>query len=277
MKLRVALAQMNIVQFQPEANLKTARAFVEEAVRLNANLIVFPEVFLTGPLMGHLEYADKNSELIGEIKQMAKTWKIDIVAGSIIEKEGRKFFNVCYYVDFKGNLKARYKKIHLWNTEARYLSAGDRVSVFPTRFGIVGIGICWDLAFPEFFRALKLSGARIVFVPSYWSFGYPEHDFSLSRKVMRSFVDSLCLARAFENEIVLVYCNAAGELRYGEGTRETLVGHSQVTAPILGVFKKLNHNRAALCVVEANLKITDRAEKVYKIMDLYNRSKFVAN
>ena len=59
--------------------------------------------------------------------------------------------------------------MNLWIPERSYLTAGNTTSVFQTRFGKVGLSICWDLAFPEFFRALvRRRGARLVFCPSYW-------------------------------------------------------------------------------------------------------------
>ncbi|MCS6961796.1 MAG: carbon-nitrogen hydrolase family protein, partial [Deltaproteobacteria bacterium] len=191
-----------------------------------------------------------------------------------IERENSRYFNVCYYVDRTGQVKARYKKIHLWTTEAKYLSPGNEVCIFSTRFGKVGIGICWDLAFPEFFRALILNGAQIVVVPSYWTFGDPEHNFAASRKVMRSFVDSLCISRSFENEVVLIYCNAAGKLDVGDSHYETLVGHSKVATPILGTVKKLNHNNQALCLAEVDLKILNKAENMYRIKNSIAQSSF---
>ena len=84
-------------------------------------------------------------------------------------------------------------------------------------------------------------------------------------------MDSLCVARAFENGIILVYCNAAGRLNLGKYS-DTLIGHSQITVPFKGCVKKLDHNKEEMFVQEVDTAILKVAEESYKIReDLENR------
>jgi predicted amidohydrolase len=157
-----------------------------------------------------------------------------------------------------------YRKINLWIAERKYLSSGNKISVFNTKYGKVGLIICWDLAFPELFRRMVAKGVRIVFCPSFWYYEDAEKGMKYNKKAEEEFIDSLCIARAFENEIILVFCNAAGKFKMNS-SNFNLVGHSQITAPLKGVIKKLNHNREEMFIQEIDTKIINVAESVYKI------------
>ena len=170
MNVRLALIQMQIVQGDPKTNLEKAEHYVAQAAKENADLVAFPEDFLTGPVgrdgEGLVDFEDKYAKLFSKFAQKNK---IDIVAGSWIEGSRHGWRNVSHYIDCSGKIKGVYHKVNLWIPERTYLTAGNTTSVFHTRFGKVGLSICWDLAFPEFFRALvRRRGARLVFCPSYW-------------------------------------------------------------------------------------------------------------
>src|SRR5205823_9599256 len=107
---------------------------------------------------------------------------------------------------------------------------GSNVSVFDTRFGRVGLIICWDLMFPEVFRAMVKQKVEIVICPSYWCYEDAGKGLIHDPDSEVKLVNALCMSRAFENEIVLVYANAAGRLT-GEENIETLIGQSQITVP----------------------------------------------
>jgi len=77
-------------------------------------------------------------------------------------------------------------------------------------------------------------------------------------------VNALCVTRAFENEVVLVYANAAGRANY-EGVEEHLIGRSQITVPFKGALKLLDHNQEAMFLQEVDTAILQDAEKSYEI------------
>ena len=198
-------------------------------------------------------------------------YKIYIIPGSIIEKTAKGLFNTAYYIDSKGKIKGRYRKINLWIPERKYLTPGNKISVFNTKFGKAGLIICWDLIFPEIFREMVKKGVKIVYCPSFWT----KQDAGIGMKYDKDAeiknVNSLCTARAFENEIVLVYANAAGKLKVGK-ISDDLIGQSQITAPFKGSFKIFKHNREGMFLQDVNTDILSDAEKVYKIRkDLKNR------
>jgi predicted amidohydrolase len=271
MKINIAVVQFKINQFLPETNLKKAEIFIKKAADQNAKIIVFPEDFITGPTMGNDEFVDHKRLFVAYFQKLAKKYKIDIVPGSIIEKENTGIYNVTYYIDSKGKIKSRYKKINLWLPERKYLTPGNQISVFNTKYGKIGLIICWDLIFPEIFRKMVKKGANIIICPSHWSAGDAGKGIKEDANAEIKSVDSICVARAFENEIIFVFCNAAGEFKYNK-IKDSLIGHSQITIPFKGAIKKLSHNKEEMFIQEIDTNILKIAETAYKIRkDLKNR------
>ncbi len=263
MKFKVAVVQFEINQFQPEENLKKAEKFIQEASG-KADIIIFPEDFLTGPVMKIKEYVDFDRKYVKHFQNLAKRYSIDIVSGSIIEEERGGWYNVSYYIDKTGKIRGRYKKVNLWIPERLYLTPGNEVSVFNTKFGKVGLVVCWDLAFPEIFRHMVKIGVKIVFCPSYWSLedsGATKHGKDAEIK----FVNSTCITRAFENNIILVYCNSAGYDKLLGKYSSTKIGQSQITVPFKGVINSFNHNKEEMFIQEVDTSILKDAERAYKI------------
>ena len=263
MKVKIAVVQFKAKQFCPEENLKKAEDFVKIASS-NADIIVFPEDFIPGILFRKLEYVDDERRYCKHFQGLARNYKIDIVPGSIIERCKSGIYNKTYYIDSRGKVRGEYRKINLWHPERSYISPGNKVSVFNTKFGKVGLIICWDLAFPEIFRSMVKRGVNIVFCPSFWSREDAGIGVKYNKNSEMAFVDSICVSRAFENEIILVFCNNAGKTRFGS-YEITAIGHSQITAPFLGVLRRLRHNREEMFIQEVDTDILKDAERVYKI------------
>ncbi|MHA1703897.1 MAG: carbon-nitrogen hydrolase family protein [Promethearchaeota archaeon] len=265
MKLKIAIVQFDIKQFSPDENLKKAEKFVKKASLSKAKIIVFPEDFIAGPILGKLEeFADSKNKYLKFFQDLAKKYKIDIVPGSIIEKDRYGFHNTTYYIDSSGKVKSRYRKINLWPPERHYLNPGNQISVFNTKYGKIGLIICWDLIFPELFRKMAKKGVGIVICPSYWTFEDASIGLKYDKNSDVNLVDSLCVGRAFENEIIMVYCNAAGKLIL-PNFKGKLMGHSQITVPFKGAIKKLEHNKEEMFIQEVDTSILKDAEKAYGI------------
>ena len=256
MKFKVAVTQFEVKKYSPENNLKRAELFIKKAASSKANIIVFPEYFITSSIEGKKEHIDSEHSYRIYFQNLAKKHKIDIISGSFIEKEKSKLYNVAYYNDSKGKIKARYKKINLWLSEKKYLKSGDKVQVFNTKYGKIGLIICWDLMFPEVFRKMIKKGVEVIFCPSYWCYKDAGKGINFDKNSEIKLVDSLCVSRAFENEIILIYCNAGGN---------KLIGHSQITVPFKGAIKKLNHRKEEMFIQEIDTSILKVSEKSYKI------------
>lgn len=274
MKLKIAVVQFENKRLAVDTNLKKAENFIKKASNSKAQIIVFPEDFITGPLVYknvYKLYVDDKGRYRKFFSVLAKKYKIDIVPGSFIEKYKSAFYNTSYYIDKKGEIKAKYQKINLWHSERKNISFGSKISVCNTKYGKIGLIICWDLIFPEIFRKMLNYGAEIIICPSFWCYGDAGKGQKYDKNSEIKLVDSLCIARAFENEIIIVYCNAAGKLELGKYSN-TLIGHSQITAPFKGCIKKLEHNKEEMFIEEIDTAILKIAEKAYKIKkDFKNR------
>ena len=264
MQLKVAVVQFEISLFAPQENLEKAEQFIQQAVAQEADLIVFPEDFIAGPLEGHVELADFDSQYVKHFQQLAMQYGIDIVPGSIIEGDENGLYNTTYYIDRQGDILGRYRKVNLWLPERSYMTPGTSTAVFNTRFGKVGLIICWDLMFPEIFRAMVSEGVEMVICPSYWCLEDAGKGQKLNQYSEVMLVNALCLARAFENEVALVYANAAGKQVFEQSTG-TLVGQSQITVPFKGPLDIAMDNVETMLVEDVDLDVLAVAEEAYEI------------
>ena len=264
MQLKIAVVQFAIQQFAPAENLIKAEQFIRDASARGAQLIVFPEDFVTGPLSGNAAFADYEGRYVQHFQRLAVQYALDVVPGSIIEGDATGLYNTTYYIDSTGEIRGRYRKLNLWLPERSYITPGNEIAVFATSYGRVGLIICWDLIFPEVFRGMLKRDVEVVICPSYWCFEDAgegvKHDANAEVKL----VNALCVTRAFENEVVLVYANAAGSVNI-DGVEEHLIGRSQIAVPFKGALACLDHNQEAMFLQEVDTDILGDAEKSYEI------------
>ena len=175
-KIKLSLCQMNVVD-NKEDNVKTASLMIDESVSKNADFIVLPEMF-NCPYSNDkfIEYGEeeKNSYTLNKISLLAKKNNVYILAGSIPEKDNGKLYNTSYLFDKEGNIIAKHRKMHLFDIDVKgkitfkesdVLTAGDSFTIAETDFGKIGIGICYDIRFPELARVMVENGALILFYP----------------------------------------------------------------------------------------------------------------
>lgn len=176
MIVKVAATQMSI-SWDIEDNLIKAEQMVRKAAQAGAKIILLQELFKT-PYFCQVENYDYfklaeeylHSQLIARFQKLAQ--ELDVVLPiSFFEKDGNVFFNSLAMVDADGTILGKYRKAHIPTgqcyEEKFYFSPGDDgFKVFATKYGKVGIGICWDQWFPEVARILALQGAEIILYPT---------------------------------------------------------------------------------------------------------------
>jgi len=225
-----------------KANLEEAEKLIKTAVQQDAKLIVLPENFA---IMG-LSEVDKVTiaEPFGEgpiqqfLAQQASKHGIWIVGGTVPIESGvtGKVYSACLLYNDSGEVVARYDKIHLFDVvledndesynESETIESGDDVVVVDTPFGKLGLAICYDLRFPELFRAMADVGMEVCVLPSAFT--------SLTGK---AHWESLLRARAIEN---LCYVIAPDQGGYHISGRETH-GDSMIVDPWGVVLNRLPH------------------------------------
>lgn len=271
-QVKIVVVQFKIAQLDPEKNLKRIEKFIEKAKKQKAEIIIFPEDCVTGALedeatgqkAGYKKWLDKNHSVKKVFQALAIKYQINIVTGSTTELVRGKIFNTSYFINHLGQVLGCYHKNHLYKSELSFITPGEKTVVFSTPWGKAGIIICWDITFSEIFQRLVRAGVKIIFCPSYWWRGISEDTEKLNPREQEEEIDAMCVTRAFENEVVFVYANAAGTAVYQNHTKDILIGHSQITMPILGVVKKLNHNREKMFLAEIDLSLLNQAEKIYQ-------------
>jgi predicted amidohydrolase len=175
-KVRIALCQMNVVD-DKKANLKKAGSLIADSADHNADFIVLPEMF-NCPYSNDkfVEYGENEHDscTLNTISQLAESYNVYILAGSIPEREGDKLYNTSYLFDKTGSIIAKHRKMHLFDIDVKgritfkesdVLTAGDDFTIADTDFGRIGIGICYDVRFVELARIMAEKGAEILFYP----------------------------------------------------------------------------------------------------------------
>jgi N-carbamoylputrescine amidase len=160
-----------------EENVNKAEKLIREAAKQGANIVLIQELFETPyfPIdqdtrhLGLARPAD-NHPTITRMAQLARELSV-VLPVSFFERSKRVFFNSLALIDADGSLLGIYRKTHIPNTigyqEKTYFSPGDLgFRAWKTRYGSVGVGICWDQWFPETARCLALNGAEMLFFPT---------------------------------------------------------------------------------------------------------------
>jgi predicted amidohydrolase len=209
---------MDVLRGRVEANLATVTRMVEESARRGSQLVVFPELWSTGyDLKRAAQHATAiNEGVFAEIAGLARQHKIDIVGSQLSLLGDGQYGNTAVYFDHNGENLGSYSKVHLFGPmqEIEYLTAGDSLAIVETRWGKAGLAICYDLRFPELFRAYALAGVQAVILVAEW----PRPRLAHWRTLLR--------ARAIENQMFIIACN-----RVGQTGSTAFFGHSCLLDP----------------------------------------------
>ena len=209
--MKIACAQMDVALGMPEENFAKASQLIEKAMDNAPDVIVLPETWNTGffPKEGLARLSDRDcARVTAQIGALAEKFHVNIVAGSVANLREGKVYNTACVFDRKGNRVGSYDKTHLFSPmgEDRYFAKGSRLCRFTLDGASCGLIICYDLRFPELTRSLALQGLDMLFVVSQWPEARIPH------------LQTLTAARAMENQVFLVCCNAcgiAGDTRFG--------------------------------------------------------------
>jgi omega-amidase len=218
-KFKIALCQLKVID-NKSANLKNVEKFINNSIQKgNPDIIVLPEFFNCPMGLSYvIKYSEEehNSESLNLISSLAKKNEKYIVAGSLPikdsntneDKKSYSYYNSCFIFNRKGEIIARHNKIHLFDIdipgkmtfkESSLLSPGNNYTYFETEFCKIGIGICYDIRFPEYCQILKKEkNIDLMIYPAAFSTATgPMHWELLAR------------SRALDNNIHLAICSPA--------------------------------------------------------------------
>lgn len=224
--MRIGIGQMNS-QNDKQANLTQAERLIDRLSGDGAQLIMLPEYF---NYVGAEETMPANAEpmdgpSVDRLRRKAIQHGVYIHSGSFLEAAGERIFNTAIIVNPKGDIIARYRKIHLFDVEipggkvykeSNTFTPGDKTVTVKIEDITFGLGTCYDLRFPELFRRLMRQGAQVILVAA-----------AFTLQTGRDHWELLLRARAVEN---LCWVYAAGQ--YGSAPpHHQFFGRSMIVDP----------------------------------------------
>jgi len=267
-KLKVGLVQMKVID-DKEANLSRAEEMIKKAVGQGAKLIILPEMFNCPYEAAKFPvYAEEvGGPTWQKLSIIAREIGVFLIGGSIPELDGDRIYNTSYIFDDQGRLIAKHRKMHLFDVdikggqtfkESDTLSAGDKVTVFETPSGKIGVAICYDIRFPELARLMVQKGTDIIVVPGAFNMTTgPAHWELLFR------------TRALDNQVFTI---GVAPARNPESSYISY-GNSIVVDPWGRVINRLGGEEGIL-VEELNLNLIERVRQElpllkHRRLDLY--------
>ncbi len=252
--MRVAAVQMCATP-DPAANLRKADSLVRRAAADGARLVLLPEKWTA---YGHAEDIAAGAQpldgpAITWARELAAELGIDLVAGSLAERVPgqERTANTSVHVGPDGELHGTYRKVHLFDVtvdgrtyeESAREQPGEELVLSRTADGVgLGLSVCYDLRFPEHYRALAVAGARILLVPAAFTWATTLQHWEV-----------LLRARAIEDQCFVIAANQHSEAVPGLRTG----GHSMVVDPWGVVLARAGADADAVVLADLDLEGQD--------------------
>ncbi|MBC7916590.1 MAG: carbon-nitrogen hydrolase family protein [Rhodoferax sp.] len=250
--MHLALWQCTPLPLNTNGNLHRLDATAKEAAQSGADILVCPEMFVTGYNIGvsHVQALAQSADSVfsQSVAEIAQRHSIAIVYG-YPERDRGVVFNAAQCIGADGSALLNIRKTHLFGEldRSQFAAATAQDTLFDFNGWKVGLLICYDLEFPENMRRLALAGADMVLVPTA---NMPDYDFVATTMVP---------VRAYENQVFVAYANyvgAEGEVHYG--------GLSSVAAPNGQVLAQAGRESELLfATVDANQLVAIRMRNTH--------------
>lgn len=284
-KVKVAATQMSCTNNIDE-NIRKAENLVREAANKGAQIILLQELFET-PYFCQKEKSDyytyatelETNKAINHFKEIAKELKV-VLPISFYEKKNYARYNSLAIIDASGEILGTYRKSHIPDgpgyEEKFYFNPGDTgFKVWNTRYGKIGVGVCWDQWYPEAARCMTLMGAEILFYPT--AIGSEPEDQSIDSK---DHWQTCMLGHAAANLIPVIASNRIG-VEEDEDSKITFYGSSFIAGPQGNKIIEADRIEENVLVAEFDLDqletqriewgiFRDRRPDLYKIITSYD-------
>ena len=276
-----SIARAGLVQWQMrrvrsvEDFLQHVEFFVDTVSSYNADFVLFPE-FFNAPLMALFNevsasdavrlLSDYTEQIRDEMLNMAVSYNINIICGSMPEYHDHNLYNVSYLCRRDGTVDSQYK-LHITPDESSYwgLQGGFNLNVWDTDAGRVGILICYDVEFPELGRILAEQDMDILFVP-YWT--------DTKNAYLR--VRRCAQARAIENECYVAITGSVGNLPRVENmdiqySQSAVFSPSDFSFPHDAVVAEATPNTETTIIVDLDLDLLKKLRTQGSVRNLQQR------
>lgn len=288
--LKILAIQMSSVIGDKWENLSKIADLIEKNIKKGTDIIVLPEVWTVGWKPSEFEDSAEdldNSETIEFLTELAIRYNVNIIGGSFITKKDDKYYNTCPVINRDGELIATYDKMHLFSyygcDEGKFIENGKNPVLvnycWDTREiasvdnncqsrkpmsrndadGIkIGLSICYDIRFPEIYRAYRKAGADILINMAAWPLSRAVHWEALSK------------ARAIENQCFMIALTQSGLIEENKNGGEWNLGYSRVIDYNGNVISEIKEGEGAMV---ADIKFEEMYEfrkKCTVLLDIHD-------
>ncbi len=244
--VKVAALQMSSIVGDIEINRKKFADIFEKQLEEDTDFIVLPEVWTVGWSCEDFPNSAEtisNSDTIELLSRLAINNNVNIIGGSFIEKgSDNNLYNTCPVINRKGKLVATYSKNHLYSycgcAEGSYIKVGKSPVMVNIEGINIGLTICYDIRFPEIFRAYREAGADILVNMAAWGSKKPIPWETLTR------------ARAIENQAYMIAVTQSGQIKGDEWN----IGHSRIFDYLGETISEIKNQEEGIMTCEINLK-----------------------
>ncbi len=250
---RIAVAQFAPVVGNKKSNLEKTYYYMSRAAEEGADLLLVPEMFLTGYTEDPTDMVDMAEDINGTSIQQLKTAAAKnnvALVGSFLERDttANSLYNTSVFINAEGELLGTFRKIHLFDDERKIITPGDKITTINYKNICYGLLICFDVEFPELARSLALAGAQVLLVVS------------ANMKPYGHFHRNYVLARAQENHTFVAYCN-----QVGSNNSWDFVGDSCLVNPSGEIICELA-GEEGITAGDINLSEIARSQEVYNYL-----------
>lgn len=217
--VKISILQMGSVTGCVDKNIKKVQSIIFSNLPKDTDILVLPEVWTCGwDCSKFIQTAQhiNNSPVIDFLCEIARNFEVNIIGGSFIEQDGEKYYNSCPVIDSSGKLMTVYRKNHLYSyygcDEGKYITKGENPVMVCLDGVNYGITICYDIRFPEIYRAYAKSGADVLVNCAAWGSNKPVP------------WDVMTKSRAVENQCYMVALTQCGKI----SETESNLGESRI-------------------------------------------------
>jgi N-carbamoylputrescine amidase len=261
--VKVGLIQMACGE-DAEANMKTADQGIRQAAGQGAQIICLQELFRT-PYFCQTEDSEnfkRAEEIPGpstqSMSQLAAELEVVLILPLFEKRSTGIYHNTAVVLDADGSIAGRYRKMHIPDDpgfqEKFYFTPGDTgFQTISTRFGKIGVLICWDQWFPEAARLTTLSGAQILFYPT--AIGYQAFDEAVAQKQAQAW-QTIQKSHSIANGVFTVAVN-----RVGQEGNVTFWGKSFVSDPFGEILVEASAKEPEVLIVDCDLGLIEETRQ----------------
>lgn len=273
--VRIGLVQWQMRPYDLDGFLQQVEYFVDAVSDYESDFILFPELF-NAPLMGEFGDLDPaaairavakyTSMLYKKCQELAVSYNVNIIAGSMPVVENNDLYNVSYLCRRDGTSE-NYYKIHQTPAEVNDwgMKGGNKIKTFDTDCGRIGILICYDVEFPEVCRLMALQGMDILFIPFMTD---TQHGYNRVRYCAQ--------ARAIENECYVAISGNVGNLPKVNNmdlqfSQSAIFTPSDFSFPVNGIKAEATPNTETIVVADVDLILLKELHEVGSVKNLKDR------